>query len=74
MEFNFEEYKAYDFVINGRKISTLEDCKEWISHQYLLTDWKKLLLENYPYELINKCESQALDLHLFLFLKGLLPC
>lgn len=70
MTLNFAEFRGDSFSIDGRKVKTFDDCKEWIAIRFNYRGWDGLLLHIIDRHTIKLFEDLACDLYSFLLSRG----
>ncbi len=70
MNLNFDEFRGDFFSVDGRKVATFEDCKEWIAIKFHFRGWDGLLMQKTDQSILKQFEDLSLDLYSFLLDKG----
>lgn len=70
MDLNFEEFRGDFFSIDGHKVETFEECKDWIAFKFQHRGWEGLLRQTNDDAIIKEYENLALDLYSFLLGNG----
>ena len=66
MEFNFEDFRGECFSIDGKKLQTYEECKEWLAIKYHYRGWDVLVRMIDDRGIVKMFEEQAMDLYTYL--------
>lgn len=70
MNLNFDEFRGYCFSVDGKALSSYEDCKEWLALKFHYRGWAALVRQTGEEQMIRMFENQALDLYTYLLEKG----
>ena len=70
MDLNFDDFRGESFSIDGKKLQTFEDCKEWLALKSGFRTWNQLSSLTANSDLIKIFENQAMDLYTYLLAKG----